>query len=313
MDVQPEEARTFLTDFGHSADSLKTMPDADVVKLHGTVRDAASKHITIDPNKPWYEGFKDPQVKEWLAAYKGAYPNPEAVAQKALNLEKYMGAEKAGRGLIVPKPDSKPEEWQAFWRKVGAPEKPDQYKLPEGLDKDPGMVELRDHAHKLGVPAQLFEGLTGFLVDKIKATDDNDDAEFAARSEKEMNELRQEWKGVEFDRLSELGRRAATAFVPHKNADELEGTLTRIEGAIGTKAMMKLWANIGKAIGEHGFVGGDLPSPDGGMTPAQARIRIADLKRDKEFAAKLAARNTEAMTEWDKLNKIAVQGAIRPQ
>lgn len=305
MEVKPEEARTFLTDFGHNADSLKTMPDADVVKLHGQVRDAATKHVTIDPNKPWYEGFKDPQVKEWLTAYKGAYPNPEAVAQKALNLEKFVGAEKAGRGLIMPKPDAKPEEWRAFWSKVGAPEKPEGYKLPEGLDKDEGIIKLRDHAHKLGVPAALFEGLTGYLVEQIRATDDNDDQDFAARAEKEMQELRAEWRGTAFDENSELGRRAATAFIPHKDAAELETIITKMEGAIGTKATMKLFAKIGKAIGEHGFVGGDLPVVDGGMTPAQARLEISNLKKDPEFGKKLQAKDAEATAKWDKLHKVA--------
>lgn len=305
MEVQPEEARTFLADFGHSPEALKTMPDPDVVKLHETVRNAATKHVTVDPNKPWYEQFKDPQVKEWLSAYKGAYPNAEAVALKALNLEKFVGAEKAGRGLVVPKPDAKPEEWQAFWRKVGAPEKPDQYKLPDDLKDNPGLIALRDHAHKLGVPAQLFEGITGFLVEQIKATDGNDDAEFEQRAEKDLQELRAEWRGAEFDRRSELGRRAAASFVPHKDKAELEQILTRMEGAVGTKAMMKMFAKIGEAIGEHGFVEGDTPTPDGGMTPAQAKLRIETLRKDKEFGKKLLDKNTDAMDEWNKLHKIA--------
>jgi hypothetical protein len=308
-DIQPEEARTFLTDFGHSADALKTMPDADVVKLHGTVRDAATKHVTVDPNKPWYESFKDPQVKEWLTAYKGAYPNPEAVAQKALNLEKFVGAEKAGRGLIVPKPDAKPEEWLAFWRKAGAPEKPDQYKLPAGMEKDEGLIKMRDHAHSLGVPASLFEGLTGYLVEQIRTKDDESAAEYEERAGREMAELQAEWKGVEFDRRSELGRRAATAFIPHKDKDELEDVLTRIEGAIGTKRTMKIWAAIGEAIGEHGFVGGDLPTIDGGMTPAQARLEIAALKKDDAFGKKLMAKDAEAIAQWNKLHKISGSAA----
>lgn len=40
---KPEEARTFLTEFGHSADALKGMKDEDVVKLHGTVSQRLSK------------------------------------------------------------------------------------------------------------------------------------------------------------------------------------------------------------------------------------------------------------------------------
>lgn len=42
--VEPAAARTFLTEFGHNADALKTMPDPDVVKLHSTVAASIGKH-----------------------------------------------------------------------------------------------------------------------------------------------------------------------------------------------------------------------------------------------------------------------------
>ena len=67
----------------------------------------------------WYDSFKDPETKEWLKAYGTAYPDPESVARKALNLEKFVGSEKSGRGIVMPKPEDDPKVWRDFFAKVG--------------------------------------------------------------------------------------------------------------------------------------------------------------------------------------------------
>lgn len=110
----------------------------------------------------WYDGFKNPEVKEWIGGQANAYPDPEAVATKALNLERFISAEKSGRGVVMPKADAKPEEWAEFYKKVGGvPEKPDDYKMsanikPEVLtqmEADPMVKAFREHAHKSGTPS----------------------------------------------------------------------------------------------------------------------------------------------------------------
>lgn len=256
----------------------------------------------------WYDSFKDPEVKDWLKAYAGAYPDPEAVARKALHLEKFVGADKAGRGIIAPKPDAKPEEWQAFYRKVsGVPEKLegwDGYKAPDLLAKDPVAGKFKEFAHKIGLPPMYFEATMGFVAEQMQTTIGQQTKDFEARGEKDMQELRAEWKGQEYDANTELGRRAAKAFVPHANPKELEDTLTRIEGAIGTKAMMKMFAAVGKSIGEHGFVSGEQPVNSGGMTPEGARMKILELQRDQEWSKKFVAGDVDAKTEWERLHKI---------
>lgn len=49
--VEAATARTYLTEFGHSADALKAMPDPDVVKLHGSVVASVTKHAP-KPTEP---------------------------------------------------------------------------------------------------------------------------------------------------------------------------------------------------------------------------------------------------------------------
>lgn len=309
--IAPAEARTFLADFVPDPAALSAMPDPDVLAYHGRVTAGMAKHApkppgAPDPNKPWYEGFKDQPTKDWLTAYKGAYPDAEAVALKALNLEKFIGAEKSGRGVIAPKPDAKPEEWQAFYKKIGGvPEKPDGYTLPEALAKDPMAVKFRDFAHQAAMPPVFFDAAMKFIATEGGAAAQSQLDDFDKRAEADMVDLRNEWKGLKYDENVELGRRAAKAFIPHKDAADLETTMTRIEGAIGTKMTMKLWAAIGGAIGEHTFVNAEGQGVNtGGLTPEAARLRVAELQRDPEWSKRFVAGGADEKMEWEKLHKV---------
>lgn len=253
----------------------------------------------------WYDGFKDAATKEWLKNYNNAYPDAESVALKALNLEKFIGADKAGRGVVVPKADAKPEEWKAFWSKVGGvPEKADGYKLPETLAKDALAGKFREYAHSIGMPPQFFEGALGFLSKELEAFKVGDAQDFSKASEADLLTLKDEWKGIEYDKNVELARRAAKQFVPHKTGEELTATLSKIEGALGTAQFMRLWASIGGAMSEHGFVVGEGGGGGGGMTLESAKIRVKELQADKAWGAKFSAGDADAKAEWDKLHKI---------
>lgn len=265
----------------------------------------------------WYDSFQDQGTKEWLKAYGQAYPNPEAVATKAYNLEKFVGAEKAGRGVVMPKADAPPEEWQSFYKKVGGvPEKPDGYELPKGIDSnmattlstDPMVAAFREHAHKSGMPPMFFQSAMEWYVNTAMSKEQGMVEEFSAKAEQDILDLKNEWRGVDFDKKTELGRRAAQQFIPHANESEFEDKITRIEGALGTKETLKLFASIGEALGEHGFEGGEGNGNIGGMSPEVARIRISQLKSDSAFAAKLASGDVTARTEWDTLHKIGYSG-----
>lgn len=266
------------------------------------------------PPAAWYDSFQDQGVKDWLKSYGEAYPNPEAVATKALNLEKFVGAEKSARGVIAPKADAPPEEWQRFYKKVGGvPPESAGYKLPGSLKPemaaalaaDPMVTAFKEHAHKTGMPPMFFESALEWYVGHTTGLEETEVNQLSGAAEKDMDDLRQEWRGVEYDKNVEMGRRAAKEFIPHESEDEFKQTLAKMEGALGTKGLLKLWAKIGGAMGEHGFIDGEGHGGLEGVTPESARIRIAALKKDSGFASKLAAGDSESRAEWDKLHKIA--------
>lgn len=259
----------------------------------------------------WYNDFKDENVKNWLTSYGDAYQTPEALALKAYNLEKFMGAEKAGRGVVLPKADATPEEWQNFYRKVGGvPEKADGYKIPEAFVADPLIGGFRDAMHKVGMPPMLFDATMNWYSEAMKTAQTDEQAKFEQKAEAEWRELEQEWQGRDpsgapmYDKKVELGRRAMNQFVDAENPKIKEELLNRMEAALGPKTMMKMWASIGEAMGEHKFEMGEGGS--GGVTSVQAaRARIGELQKDVAFAAKLASGDVTAKAEWDQLHKTA--------
>jgi hypothetical protein len=252
----------------------------------------------------WYDSFKGEDVKGWLKSYNDAYPDPEAVATKAFNLEKFLGADKAGRGVIVPKADSKPEEWSEFYRKVGGvPDSADKYPLSPEFKTDPMFKSFAEHAHKAGMPPVFFETAAKWYQEEMTKLAGQTTTSFEAAADKDIQDLKVEWAGPEYDKNIEMGRRAARAFIPHDNPEQLAEAISKIEGALGTKATLKLWANIGASVGEHSFVDGGN-SGGFGMSPEAARTRIAELKRDSGFLAKISGGDADSRAEWDRLHKL---------
>lgn len=260
------------------------------------------------PAAKWYDGFETPELKEWLGNYNDAYPNPEAVALKAFNLEKFVGHEKAGRGIVIPKDDAKPEEWKAFYNKLGAPASVDGYVLPTEMQADPLLSKLRETAFNTHMPKAMFDNIIKMVGETGKAAQEEQMRQFAQKSELEYAQLKGEW-GPDAARNEETGRRAAKAFIPHTDANDLADKISRIEGALGTAFTLKLFANIGNSISEHGFVDGEGPPGGGTQSASSARAEIAVLKADPEFGKKLMAGDAESKKKWDSLHQLAYPGS----
>lgn len=254
---------------------------------------------------PWYAGFTNPEVKTWVESYKDAYPTPQAMAEKAWNLEKFVGADKAQRGVIIPKSDAKPEEWQGFWKRVGGvPEKPEGYAVPESLKDNPLMKAWQAEAHKMGLPMSHWNAQVAWFEAETKKAGEQDEKDFNIKAQQEWTDLKGAW-GTNYDANIEQARRAAQSFLPGEKPEERAELLTLIEGAIGTKRTMELFYSIGKGISEHPFHQGVGPSASGPTTPEGARLEIANLKKDEEFGKKLLGGDAEAKKKWEGLHRIA--------
>ena len=249
--------------------------------------------------QPWYAGFQDPQVKEWVGSVNGA--SPESIAQKAWHLEKVLGADKAGRAVIWPKDDADTEGWSQIHAKLGRPAKPEEYELvvPEGDNGDFAKT-VAPVLHKLGITKAQAKGLSEFLNEHGSAQQ-RAQAEKAASEGKAADlELRGAW-GAAYEKNAEMVERAAAKF------GMTSEQLLALRQAMGPKNAMEFMHKIGATLVEDSFVGGDGVRSNGAMTPAAAKQRLEELKGDTAWLDKLLAGDTKVRAEKDALDA-AVMG-----
>jgi hypothetical protein len=251
----------------------------------------------------WYSSITDEPTRTWVAA-KG-WKDPNGLAESAYNLEKLIGHEKAGRTVVIPGADAKPEEIAAYRAKIGVPANAADYKLPvpEG-----GSAEFASEAatwfHEAGVPPaqaqQLAEKWNAFSAKSTEAATQA----AVVKADQDFTRVIGAW-GAEADANLEAGTRAARQFVPAANPQERQALMSKIELAIGTETMLKMFSAIGKGLGEHKMAGANGGSSTFGVSPEQALQRISELKGDKAWTAAYTAGGAPQKAEFERLFKIA--------
>ncbi len=233
------------------------------------------------------------------------WKDPAGLAESAFNLEKLIGHEKAGRTLVVPKDDAPPEEVKAFRAKLGVPETPEGYKLPVPEGSDPAFAQTAAKwMHEAGVPPKQAEVLATKWNEHMATVQVEQQKAAATNADKEFTTLVTNW-GKEADANLEMGRRAASTFIPAETPAERQKIMTALELAIGTKTMLTMFAEMGKNMGEHQVVGSNQPGNYGGMTPAQAQAKITALKQDPDWAKAYVSGDRNKLTEMTRLQALA--------
>lgn len=243
---------------------------------------------------PFFAGFQDAGAKTWAEA-KG-FKDPEALAISGMNLEKLLGADRAGRTVVLPKDENDVEGRKAFLAKLGVPDSPDGYNLPvpEGGSGDFAKTAA-DWFHKAGVPPQAARAVSEAWNGYMQKAMADADAAAMAESQKQLDAIKGEW-GQKFDENSELARRYVKA--SGLNAEQLAA----VEQALGTATFLKTFHKLGTQLGEASFTTGDGQGGNG-FTAAQAQVRqqMQDLRQQRidgkisqeEFLARSEALNAK--------------------
>ena len=222
---------------------------------------------------PFFAGFQSPDAKAWAEA-KG-FKDPEALAVSGMNLEKLLGADRAGRTVVLPKDENDVEGRKAFLAKLGVPDTADGYSLPVPEGGSPEFAKTAaDWFHKAGVPPQaaraVSEAWNGYMQ-KMMA-----DADAAAQveSQKALDAVKGEW-GEKFGENSEIARR----YVKVSGLNEEQ--LAAVEQALGTATFLKTFHKLGTQLGEASFATGD--GQGGGFNAANAQVRqqLNDLRMQR--------------------------------
>ncbi len=233
---------------------------------------------------PWY-----PDASKAYVEGKG-WKSPADVLSSYTALETLMGADKAGRTVVLPKDATDTEGMKLFRAKLGVPESPDKYELPAPPGEGGANLikEASGWFHEAGIPKSAAQQITAkwntHIEGLIKAAQDKAKGE----SHAQLESLKAEW-GQSFDKNAEFARR----FLKAAGWDDAK--MAAYEATFGTAVMLKDFFQWGAKLGEPGFVAGDN---QGGFAPAKAQIqqkidelrskRIANAITEKEFHAQMS-------------------------
>lgn len=209
------------------------------------------------------------------------------------HLEKFVGADKAGRGLVLPLEDDE-KAWGQVYDRLGRPATPADYKIGgEGDKAFSDMMAAEMHAAGLTVKqAQRLAAKYGeFGGAAAKAQQEAADAALAA----EHAALAKEWgQGPESQVRREMARRAATKLGLDESA------IDALEKVQGFSKTMRALAKIGDMFAESKAEGFDAPGSFG-TTPEGARAERAAIMADP--GKRSLAMNPNSAT-WQRLQQL---------
>ncbi len=237
---------------------------------------SAPAEATSATSTPWIDGVTNPDTKAWAEAKGLQNGSIDNVLGSYHNLEKLMGADKAGRTVTLLGDDATPEARNEFYTKLGRPETGDGYtfKLDDGADTA-RLDAMRGKAHELGITDAQFSGLASADLEYLAgAQQASADEAVISKADAEL-QLKKEW-GAAYD-VKVAGIDVAAAKLGFSD-DQLLG----LHKAMGPVEAMKFVDGLNSKMGDHDFESGEGVMPNH-KTPQQAKTEMNELSMNKEF------------------------------
>lgn len=246
------------------------------------------------PAIPWLPDVTDAEVIGTVQAKQ--WQNPSDAIKGYANLERLLGADRAGRTITIPKDEADADGWKAVYAKLGAPETPDGYDLPVPDGQSPDFAkQAAAWFHEAGVPKGQATKLAGkwneFMTAQAQVEAQNEQKALEA----EHAALAKDWgTGPAAEVQKEIARRAAVKL----GLDE--SSIGALEKVAGFSKVMKVFAKMGELLGEHKAEGLDATGAFQ-LTPAAAQSRKGQLMADPAWRAKAM---NPASSEWAELQRL---------
>ena len=217
----------------------------------------------------------DEASRNFLGRFKGEGVKvevPVEMVKSAIESHRAIG------GMVtIPGENATLEQKTEFNKKLGVPDKPDDYSLkapdgaPEGLFKDDQIKAFRNDAHELGVPKakaeELFNRFAGRQVETYNGMMTNNKQGEQQRIDALKTDL-----GTEYDATVAVADKAAS-FASPAMFDKIQKA-----GLSADPDIIKGFAKIGKALGEGMLKGHGPGVSTEKLTKAQLETMMADPK-----------------------------------
>ena len=203
------------------------------------------------------------------------FTDVSTLAKSYINAQKLIGADK----IAIPTKHATEEDWQNVYKKLGLPEKVEDYqvKFKEGVSLDENFAKsFAEQAYKAGVLPKQAQALADWISEINVTAETKVQEEIKKNFEKSVSELKQEW-GNSFD--LQLAR--ANKFVNELGSPELVKFLST-SGLGADKNLVKMFAKAGEQLfAEHKFVEGQ--GGPGAMSPDEINKEIRKLQADPAY------------------------------
>ena len=245
----------------------------------------------------WMKGASE--LSSGYAQNKG-WIEPTQVVESYINLEKLFGADRAGRTVALPGDKADAAEINAFYTKLGHPAEAKDYKvdIPAVGGDQRYADEAKAKFHELGLTAKQAEGLAAWNNNFAKTATDAHTNQTSDAYQADLVAVKAEW-GAAHDQNTVIARNAVSAL--GWDAARID----KISAAIGHKATMQMFYEIGSKTGEGSFVAGSDSNYGGAKTPAAAKAEIASLRTDKAWMARFMNKGSDEQKQWTQLHQYA--------
>jgi len=247
------------------------------------------------------------------------YDSLDKLVKSHVEQARLLGADK-DRLVKLPGEKATPEEVQAFYNRLGRPEKPEEYGLqvpkdvPEGVNfVEGGNQKLAEIFHKHGLSKGQAEAVFNDYVNYTLELYKDQAEQYSQGLEKARGALAEEW-GRDYDAKVDMAKRAIKEFADEDTVNFLkENNLNNHPG------MVKLLSKVGSALVEADYdgpgAGGDN-SGFQGLTQQGAMQKMQSLREDEDFSRAYYdnshPNHKSAVQQMEELGKIAYPGAVRP-
>lgn len=232
---------------------------------------------TAEAGKGWYNGLSaENRENPTIQKYKDG--SADEMAKSHIHLQSLINE----KGVIVPKVGADEATIKNFHSAIGVPEAPVGYVTPkiEGLhanakSEDASLQLFQQTAHKIGLTPEQYNAVYNMYMHDVSAKLNAYDTQTLKEKQTAETNLRAEWAG-NYDKNISI----AQSLVKKYGGDQAISILA--EGQGNHPVLIKMLAKIGMDLSEDAL--GSLGHSSLGLTPAQAKAKISEIRNDPKSA-----------------------------
>ena len=223
------------------------------------------------------------------------FNNMEDLLKSYLHAQKLVGADK----IPVPNKHATDDDWKEVFKRLGAPEKPEDYKYNIDQLDQTQVAEFNKTAHQLGLLPKQAEGLIKFYNE----LSNNQASSLEQRAEdaqlKTETDLKKEF-GPQYSKRLDQAKRLAVGTL---GEEFLENTILQDGSRLGDNVnIIKAFSNLADKLSEDEIIKGDT---SGYMTAKEIEKEINELTQEgSAYWSKTHPNHAKAVQEVLKLREL---------